>query len=147
MTREPSSEVTTVICTDGPHHHLPFSADLTHLNRTEVPVKAVDARLVPAGLVLQGQEQQVLGEGSRKAVLDEAPSDSLGRQKRSMENTGPLEDHNWPQYFRDPCDPNPCQNEGVCVNVKGMASCRWVHGWSRVVRALIKLGEGLHHMT
>ncbi|XP_063094843.1 meprin A subunit alpha [Cavia porcellus] len=102
--------------------------DLTHLNRTEVPVKAVDARLVPAGLVLQGQEQQVLGEGSRKAVLDEAPSDSLGRQKRSMENTGPLEDHNWPQYFRDPCDPNPCQNEGVCVNVKGMASCRCVSG-------------------
>ncbi|KAM6182297.1 meprin A subunit alpha [Erethizon dorsatum] len=102
--------------------------DLTHLSQTEVPVHAADRRLVPEGLVLQGQEQQALGEGSRKAVLDEDPPGSLGRQKRSTENSGPLEDHNWPQYFRDPCDPNPCQNEGVCVNIKGMASCRCISG-------------------
>uniref|UniRef100_A0A8C4WC69 Metalloendopeptidase n=1 Tax=Gopherus evgoodei TaxID=1825980 RepID=A0A8C4WC69_9SAUR len=28
---------------------------------------------------------------------------------------------------KDPCDPNPCHNDGVCVNVKGKASCRY-HG-------------------
>ncbi|XP_004624455.1 meprin A subunit alpha [Octodon degus] len=102
--------------------------DLTHLSKTEVPVSSTAHRLVPAGLVLQGQEQQALEEGSRKADLDEAPPGRLGRQKRSVENTGPLEDHNWLQHFRDPCDPNPCQNEGICVNVKGTASCRCVSG-------------------
>uniref|UniRef100_A0A8C2VXW0 Meprin A subunit n=2 Tax=Chinchilla lanigera TaxID=34839 RepID=A0A8C2VXW0_CHILA len=102
--------------------------DLTHLRQTEVPVRTTDRRLIPAGLVLQGEEQQALGEGARKSMLDEAPPISLGRQKRSVENTSPLEDQNGPQYFRDPCDPNPCQNQGVCVNVKGMASCRCVSG-------------------
>ncbi|XP_010616116.1 meprin A subunit alpha [Fukomys damarensis] len=103
--------------------------DLTHLNQTEVPVRTADRRLISAGLVLHGQEQQASGRASQKAVLDEAPPGSLGgRQKRSVENTGPMEDHNWPQYFRDPCDPNPCQNQGVCVNVKGMASCRCASG-------------------
>ncbi|MBZ3872772.1 Meprin A subunit alpha [Sciurus carolinensis] len=105
--------------------------DLTHLNQTEVPIK--EERLIPRGLILQGQEQQISGEGSREAMLEETLPDSrgqklLGRQKRSVENTGPMEDHNWPQYFRDPCDPNPCQNEGICVNVKGMASCRCISG-------------------
>uniref|UniRef100_G1QWR9 Meprin A subunit n=1 Tax=Nomascus leucogenys TaxID=61853 RepID=G1QWR9_NOMLE len=105
--------------------------DITHLSQTEVPTKG--KRLSPQGLILQGQEQQVSEEGSGKAVLEEALPVSLSqgqpsRQKRSVENTGPLEDHNWPQYFRDPCDPNPCQNDGICVNVKGMASCRCISG-------------------
>lgn len=102
--------------------------DITHLNQTEVDVK--DSRLTPRGLILQGQEQQVSEEASRKASLEKALLESpaqghSGRQKRSVDNTGPLEDPTWPQYFRDPCDPNPCQNEGICVNVKGMASCRY----------------------
>ncbi|XP_066215351.1 meprin A subunit alpha [Saccopteryx leptura] len=104
--------------------------DITHLNQTEVPIQ--DTRQTPRGLVLHGQEQQD-SEGSRQALLEKAPARSPGkgqpsRQKRSAEseNTGPMEDHNWPQYFRDPCEPNPCQNEGICVNVKGMASCRCV---------------------
>ncbi|XP_068850252.1 LOW QUALITY PROTEIN: meprin A subunit alpha [Capricornis sumatraensis] len=104
--------------------------DITHLNQTEVQVQ--NSRLSPQGLVLHGQEQQT-SEDSRKAPLETALPSSLdqgqsSRQKRSVDNTGPLEDHNWPQYFRDPCDPNPCQNEGICVNVKGMVSCRCVSG-------------------
>ncbi|KAB0361224.1 hypothetical protein FD754_005380, partial [Muntiacus muntjak] len=104
--------------------------DITHLNQTEVQVQT--SRLTPQGLVLHGQEQQT-SEDSRKASLEAALPSSLGqgqqsRQKRSVDSTGPLEDHNWPQYFRDPCDPNPCQNEGICVNVKGMVSCRCVSG-------------------
>ncbi|XP_057607875.1 meprin A subunit alpha [Chionomys nivalis] len=105
--------------------------DLTHLSQTEVPVPAQS--VVSRGLLLQGQEPPVLRERSRRAMLEKALPSSLdqgqpNRQKRSVKNTGPMEDHNWPQYFRDPCDPNPCQNEGICVNVKGMASCRCVSG-------------------
>ncbi|KAB1261381.1 Meprin A subunit alpha [Camelus dromedarius] len=97
--------------------------DITHLHETEV--HAEGSRLTPQGLVLQDQEQQVLPEGARPGSLGQGqPS----RQKRSVDSSGPLEDHNWPQYFRDPCDPNPCQNEGICVDVKGMASCRCVSG-------------------
>ena len=104
-----------------------FPRDITHLNQTEVHIK--DSRLIPQSLVLQGQEQPASEEGSGKASLEKALLGSLdqgqrSRQKRSVDNAGPMEDHNWPQYFRDPCDPNPCQNEGICVNVKGMASCR-----------------------
>lgn len=104
--------------------------DITHLNQTEVPVK--NTRLTPPDLVFQEQEKQYFSEDdSEKAVwerfsLDSQSQEEPSRQKRSVENTGPMEDHNWPQYFRDPCDPNPCQNEGICVNVKGMASCRCV---------------------
>ncbi|CAH7219721.1 Mep1a [Phodopus roborovskii] len=105
--------------------------DLTHLNQTEVPVPAQS--VTSQGLLLQAQEPPVLGESSRRAMWEEALPSSLdqgqpSRQRRSVKNTGPLEDHNWPQYFRDPCDPNPCQNDGICVNVKGMASCRCVSG-------------------
>uniref|UniRef100_A0A8C0W157 Meprin A subunit n=1 Tax=Castor canadensis TaxID=51338 RepID=A0A8C0W157_CASCN len=105
--------------------------DITHLSQTEVPTPG--RRLTPQGLFLQGQEHQASEEGSRKAKLEEVlpgtqDQGQPSRQKRSVENTGPMEDHNWPQYFRDPCDPNPCQNEGICVNVKGMASCRCVSG-------------------
>ncbi|XP_036024195.1 meprin A subunit alpha [Onychomys torridus] len=105
--------------------------DLTHLIQTEVPILA--SNVISRGLLLQDQEPPVLGESSGRAMLEEALPSSLnqrqsGRQKRSVKNTGPMEDHNWPQYFRDPCDPNPCQNEGICVNVKGMASCRCISG-------------------
>uniref|UniRef100_K7E2H9 Meprin A subunit n=1 Tax=Monodelphis domestica TaxID=13616 RepID=K7E2H9_MONDO len=100
--------------------------DITYLNRTEVPVPSVRQR--PSGLILQNPEHYTPQEDSKTMPLEETQPGSLdarpGRQKRSVENTGPLEDHNWPQYFRDPCEPNPCQNEGICVNVKGMASCR-----------------------
>ncbi|XP_006776481.1 PREDICTED: meprin A subunit alpha [Myotis davidii] len=102
--------------------------DITYLNKTEVTPR--NTRLTPQGLVLQGQEQQASEEGSAQALLETIPdsqgSGQPGRQKRSAESTGPMEDHNWPPYFRDPCDPNPCQNDGLCVNVKGMASCRCV---------------------
>ncbi|XP_025846999.2 meprin A subunit alpha [Vulpes vulpes] len=103
--------------------------DITYLNQTEVQTQ--NTRLIPQGLILQDEEQQASKEGSEKVSLENALPGSLdqeqpSRQKRSVENTGPLEDHNWPPYFRDPCDPNPCQNEGICVNVKGMASCRCV---------------------
>ncbi|XP_016068183.1 PREDICTED: meprin A subunit alpha [Miniopterus natalensis] len=101
--------------------------DITYLNRTEVTPR--DTRLNPQGLVLHGQEQQASEEGLvEKALPGSQGKGQPSRQKRSVESTGPLEDHNWPPYFRDPCDPNPCQNEGICVNVKGMASCRCVSG-------------------
>ncbi|XP_008844948.1 meprin A subunit alpha [Nannospalax galili] len=105
--------------------------DITHLSQTEVPIPVKNQ--IPRDLVLQGQEPQVSGEDSGKNLEEALPAGSLdqtqlSRQKRSVKNTGPMEDHNWPQYFRDPCDLNPCQNEGICVNVKGMASCRCVSG-------------------
>ncbi|XP_045399642.1 meprin A subunit alpha [Lemur catta] len=105
--------------------------DIRYLNQTEVSTES--ERMSPQGLILQDEEQQASEERSGPAASVENQPGALGqgqpgRQKRSVENTGPLEDHNWPQYFRDPCDPNPCQNDGVCVNVKGMASCRCVSG-------------------
>ncbi|XP_072494153.1 meprin A subunit alpha [Notamacropus eugenii] len=104
--------------------------DITHLNQTEVPVTRVTQS--SSGLILQSHELQTSQDNSKTMTLREDQPNSLvarsGRQKRSVENTGPLEDHNWPQYFRDPCEPNPCQNEGICVNVKGMASCRCASG-------------------
>uniref|UniRef100_A0A8C5LBB5 Meprin A subunit n=1 Tax=Jaculus jaculus TaxID=51337 RepID=A0A8C5LBB5_JACJA len=122
----------TMLFTTSEHH---TSADITHLNKTEVPTPA--NRLSPQGLILHGQEPQASAEGSSKAVSEETSGQAQpGRQKRSVENTGPVEDHKWPPYFRDPCDPNPCQNEGICVNVKGMASCRCVSG-----RAFFYTGE------
>ncbi|XP_078242948.1 meprin A subunit alpha [Pogona vitticeps] len=40
-----------------------------------------------------------------------------GQKKRSA----PLE--NWQSNWRQLCDPNPCQNDGICVNIKGNTSC------------------------
>ena len=77
----------------------PFLKDLSHLNNTEVPVEP---------------EQPAFMEG---LILE--------RQKRAAQDTEPVQDQL--PYLQDPCDPNPCQNDGVCVNVKGRASCRY-HG-------------------
>ncbi|KAF2987122.1 hypothetical protein EK904_012058, partial [Melospiza melodia maxima] len=44
----------------------------------------------------------------------------LERQKRAVQDMEPIQAH-----LPDPCDPNPCQNDGICVNVKGKASCRY----------------------
>ncbi|XP_075779257.1 meprin A subunit alpha [Pelodiscus sinensis] len=73
--------------------------DLTYLKHTEVPVK--------------------LAQPSARGLI-------LERQRRSAQNTGPLEA--WSSNMGDACDPNPCQNDGVCVNVKGKASCRCASG-------------------
>ncbi|KAM7061044.1 meprin A subunit alpha [Acridotheres tristis] len=74
--------------------------DIIHLNNTEVPVEPVQsARL--EGLVLE-------------------------RQKRAAQDMEPIQDQL--PYLPDPCDPNPCQNDGVCVNVEGKASCRCSSG-------------------
>lgn len=45
------------------------------------------------------------------------------RQKRALQDMEPVQD--WLPYQQDPCVPNPCQNDGVCVNVKGRPSCRY----------------------
>ncbi|KAM5262903.1 meprin A subunit alpha [Ctenodactylus gundi] len=107
--------------------------DITHLKQTEVQARAARGRQLPEGLVLHGREQRASEEGSSKAVLEAAlpggPAQGQpSRPKRAAESAGPLEDHSWPQFPRDPCTPNPCQNQGVCVSVKGMASCRCTSG-------------------
>ncbi|XP_012862226.1 meprin A subunit alpha [Echinops telfairi] len=105
--------------------------DITHLQKTEVPIKST--RLNSRGLVLHGQDQQPPETDAEKAMLEEAPLGSLDRgqprrRTRSVENTGPMDHLDWSQHFRDPCHPNPCQNDGVCVNEKGVVSCRCVAG-------------------
>ncbi|XP_054239601.1 meprin A subunit alpha [Indicator indicator] len=74
--------------------------DLTHLNKTEVPVQAKQYALME-GLILE-------------------------RQKRAAQEMETFQDQL--PYLRNPCDPNPCQNDGVCVNVEGRASCRCPSG-------------------
>lgn len=74
-----------------------FFKDIIHLSNTEVPVEPVQSALME-GLVLE-------------------------RQKRAVQDMEPVQDQL--PYLPDPCDPNPCQNDGVCVNVKGKASCRY----------------------
>lgn len=74
-----------------------FLKDLTHLNNTEVPVVS---------------QQFAVAEGH-----------TFERQKRAAEEMEPVQ--GWLPYLQDPCDPNPCQNDGVCVNVKGRPSCRY----------------------
>lgn len=105
--------------------------DITHLSQTEVSTR--DRSENPQGYAVQSQEQQTPRESSETAESEAVLTGSLSqgqpsRQKRAVKNMGPMEDHNWPQDSRDPCDPNPCQNEGICVNVKGLASCRCVSG-------------------
>ncbi|XP_058527985.1 meprin A subunit alpha [Ochotona princeps] len=113
--------------------------DITHLSQTEVSTR--DRSATPQGHALQSQEQQTPRESSEMAESEAVLTNSLSqgqpsRQKRAVKNTGAVQDHNWPQDSRDPCDPNPCQNEGICVNVKGMASCRCISG-----HALFYTGE------
>ncbi|NWY04807.1 MEP1A protein, partial [Nothoprocta ornata] len=74
--------------------------DLLHLNNTEVPVEPAPSS-ISEGLILQ-------------------------RQKRAAQDIEPVQD--WLPYLQDPCKPNPCQNDGVCVNMHGKASCRCPSG-------------------
>ncbi|XP_010184864.1 PREDICTED: meprin A subunit alpha-like [Mesitornis unicolor] len=74
--------------------------DISHLNNTEVPVEPGQSTFME-GLILE-------------------------RQKRSAQEMEPVQDRL--SYLHDPCDPNPCQNDGICVNVKGRASCRCPSG-------------------
>lgn len=74
-----------------------FWKDLTYLSHTEVLVEPKPSASVE-GLILE-------------------------RQKRAAQDMEPVQD--LLPYLQDPCDPNPCQNDGVCVNVKGRASCRY----------------------
>ncbi|KAM9382224.1 meprin A subunit alpha [Phaethornis superciliosus] len=74
--------------------------DIIHLNNTEVPVKPQQDSF-PEELILERQKREAQ---DMELIQEQLP------------------------YLEDPCDPNPCQNDGVCVNVKGRPSCRCLSG-------------------
>ncbi|XP_030303703.1 meprin A subunit alpha isoform X1 [Calypte anna] len=74
--------------------------DIIHLNYTEVPV-----------------------EPQSYSLLEEL---TLERQRREALDMEPIQEQL--PHLADPCEPNPCQNDGVCVNVKGRPSCRCLSG-------------------
>ncbi|XP_069461263.1 meprin A subunit alpha-like [Ambystoma mexicanum] len=73
--------------------------DLTPLIKSEVPIRTVEPRFE---------------EGGHE------------RYRRSAGNA--MEIINQPLFSSAPCDPNPCQNGGICVNENGKASCRCSSG-------------------
>lgn len=74
-----------------------FFLDLTHLIKTEVPIKPIAET---KGIA----DEKLISEVDRK---EEAPKH---REARAA----------------NPCLPNPCFNGGVCVDRDGTASCRCV---------------------
>lgn len=74
-----------------------FFSDLTHLIKSEVPIK-------PTAKTKDIADEKPVGEVDMK---QEAPKH---REARAA----------------DPCFPNPCFNGGACVNRNGKASCRCV---------------------
>nr|XP_033793456.1 meprin A subunit alpha [Geotrypetes seraphini] len=75
--------------------------DLTYLIKSEVPIRPVQSD--PADVVHE-------------------------RPRRSAKNRDAVEEHNQLSNFGDPCDSNPCLNDGICVNVNGRPICRCVSG-------------------
>ncbi|XP_058881768.1 meprin A subunit alpha [Acipenser ruthenus] len=73
--------------------------DLTSLVKTEVPINI----LKPSNILYTHE-----------------------RPRRAAEPAGNWEKHQPQSAAQDPCDPNPCLNEGACVNRNGEASCRCV---------------------
>ncbi|KAG2468704.1 MEP1A protein, partial [Polypterus senegalus] len=82
-----------------------FTTDLTPLLKTEVPIKPAMHR-------------------------DTEPTHYRAkRAAKPLEGNEPFQ----PQLLADPCSPNPCINDGLCVNRNGKATCRATAGLFKVV--------------